>query len=75
MSASALDTQVSGNHYKGMAIQPAVFITKNNIGFLEGCVIKRMCRWKAKDGRKDLEKAIHEIQLLLELTNDEEPTA
>lgn len=63
---SALDIQVNGTHYKNMAIQPAEFITMNGIGFLEGCVIKRMCRWKNKDGVADLKKAIHEIQLLME---------
>lgn len=63
---SALDVQVGGGHYKDMAIQPAEFITRNKIGFLEGCVIKRVCRWRSKDGVKDLHKAIHELQLLIE---------
>jgi hypothetical protein len=63
---SPLDVQVNGTHYKNMVIQPAEFITVNNIGFLEGCVIKRMCRWQNKDGVADLKKAIHEIQLLME---------
>lgn len=63
----ALDRQVGGGHYKDMKIQPAEFITVNNIGFLEGCVIKRVCRWRKKDGLKDLEKAIHELQLLIQL--------
>jgi hypothetical protein len=69
---SALDVQEGGKHYKDMAIQPAEFITRNKIGFLEGCVIKRMCRWQAKDGFQDLRKAIHEIQLLMELSNERE---
>ena len=63
----ALDTQVAGNHYKDMAIQPAEFIHKNKIEFLPGCVIKRMCRWRNKDGVQDLHKAIHEIELMIEL--------
>lgn len=32
--------QVGGSHYKDMAIQPAEFIHKNKIGYIEGCVIK-----------------------------------
>ena len=64
---SALDRQESGDHYKDMVIQPAEFLHRNNIGFLEGCVIKRMCRWRKKDGLKDLRKAIHEIQLILDM--------
>ena len=63
----ALATQVGGAHYKDMEIQPVEFITKNGLGFLEGCVIKRVCRWKAKDGVQDLRKAIHEIELLIEM--------
>lgn len=65
--ASALDRQEGGSHYKDFAIQPAEFIHANKLAFLEGCVIKRMCRWRNKDGVKDLRKAIHEILLLIEL--------
>lgn len=64
---SALNTQVGGGHYKDFPIQPAEFSTKNKLGFLEGCVIKRMCRWRTKNGIEDLKKAIHEIELLIEL--------
>ena len=64
---SALDVQVGGGHYKDMPIQPIEFITRNKIGFIEGCVIKRMCRWRNKAGIEDLRKAIHEIQVLIEL--------
>ena len=64
---SALDVQVGGDHYKNFAIQPAVFIERNNIPFLDGCVIKRMCRHESKNGAEDLRKAIHEIELILEL--------
>lgn len=64
---SALNKQEGGGHYKDFTIQPVEFIERNNIGFLEGCVIKRMCRHDAKNGAEDLRKAIHEIELLLEL--------
>jgi hypothetical protein len=64
---SALDEQVSGNHYKNMVIQPVEFIHANNLGFLEGCIIKRICRWRNKDGIKDLEKIRHEVDLLIQL--------
>jgi hypothetical protein len=64
--ASALDTQIGGSHYK-MAIQPVEFIHKNGLGFLEGNVVKRVCRHRNKNGKEDLLKAIHELQLLIEL--------
>jgi len=64
---SAVEEQVGGDHYKQYKIQPVEFITRNGIPFLEGCVIKRMCRWGAKGTAQDLDKAIHEIQLIKEL--------
>ena len=65
-NAKPSDVQVAGSHYKNLVIQPAEFITRNRIGFLEGCIIKRVCRYEAKNGKEDLEKAIHELQLLIE---------
>jgi hypothetical protein len=66
---SALDVQVGGGHYKECKIQPVEFIEANDIKFLEGCVIKRCTRHDKPSGkgRQDIEKAIHELQLLLEL--------
>jgi hypothetical protein len=63
----ATETQVGGGHYKDYVIQPVDFITANNVPFLEGCVIKRMMRHKNKNGVEDLNKAIHEIELIKEL--------
>ena len=53
-----LDTQVGGNHYKNLAIQPVEYIFKNNIGYFEGCVIKYVTRWKSKGGVQDLDDDI-----------------
>ena len=67
VAAFATDGQIGGGHYKDYTIQPVDFITANNVPFLEGCVIKRMMRHKNKNGVEDLDKAIHEIQLIKEL--------
>lgn len=64
---SSLDQQVSGDHYKKMAIQPVEFIHANGIGYFEGNVIKYVARWRSKGGVADLEKAKHYIDLLIEL--------
>jgi hypothetical protein len=64
---SALDKQVSGNHYKDKGIQPIVYIHANNLGFCEGNVIKYVTRHKSKAGKDDILKAIHYLELLLEL--------
>lgn len=67
MSESALNVQIAGTHYRNFVIQPVEFITKNDLTFLEGCVIKRVCRHRAKNGKEDLLKAIHELQLIIEM--------
>lgn len=66
---SALGRQVGGTHYNSRSIQPVQFIEANAIPFLEGCVIKRLFRHAQPGGkgRQDIEKAIHELELLLEL--------
>lgn len=67
---SALDTQVGGSHYRdGGTIQPVQYIEANSLPFLEGSVVKRVTRHSRPTGkgRQDIEKAIHELQLLLEL--------
>ena len=63
----SLDEQVDGNHYKKMKIQPAYFINENRLEFAEGNAIKYICRHKSKGKSKDIEKAIHYAQLILEL--------
>lgn len=64
---SALNDQVSGDHYKDKIIQPVEYIYLNNIGYMEGNVIKYITRWKDKGGVNDLRKAKHYIELLIEL--------
>lgn len=68
----AIDRQEGGSHYKDMAIQPVQFIHANSIGYFEGCAIKYLSRWKAKNGLEDLRKAIHFIELLIELEQAKE---
>jgi hypothetical protein len=64
---NALDVQVDGGHYKNLPIQPVQYIHANKIPYLEGNVIKYVSRWRDKGGLKDLEKAKHYIDLLIEL--------
>jgi hypothetical protein len=55
--------QVGGSHYKNFHIQPYEFISKNNLSFFQGCVVKYVCRYLRKDRIKDLEKIIHYCEL------------
>ena len=46
---SALDRQVgSTQHYKDFKIQPIEFITANKLSFIQGNVIKYICRYNKK---------------------------
>jgi hypothetical protein len=69
---SALDTQVGGNHYKGT--QPVEFIHKNGLGYIVGCCIKYLCRYKLKGTPiQDLRKVRHYIDILIEMELAEVP--
>lgn len=61
-----LKTQIGGNHYSKLKIQPAEYIHKNQIGFIEGSVIKYVTRWRDKGGIEDLRKARHFIDMLID---------
>ena len=63
---SSYDTQVGGDHYKDMTIQPSEFINKNKMQFAEGNAIKYICRHQKKGGKQDLEKAKHYIDMIIE---------
>lgn len=63
----ATDRQIGGNHYKNFKIQPIEFITANKLNFIQGCVIKYICRYNKKNGNEDLNKIIHYCELLKEL--------
>lgn len=69
----ATDTQAGGDHYVEFDIQPVEFIHKNNVPFIEGCVIKYILRHRRKNGREDLLKAKHFIDILLELDYEDRP--
>jgi|TARA_R100000544_G_C2207063_1_gene49887 hypothetical protein len=66
MKIKASDRQVGGTHYKDMLVQPAEFINKNKLLFAEGNAIKYICRHKAKGELKDIEKAIHYLEMIIE---------
>jgi hypothetical protein len=58
------DRQVGGKHYKNFTIQPYEFISKNNLSFFQGCVVKYVCRYLSKGTAvQDLDKIIHYCEL------------
>lgn len=63
----AIDTQIGGSHYKDMAMQPIELITALRCSFIQGCIIKYISRYKAKNGAQDIKKCIHYAQLAIQL--------
>ena len=63
---STLDTQVGGDHYRKMKIQPIEFIVANELEFRVANIVKYVCRYKDKNGLQDLEKAQHYLDMLKE---------
>ena len=64
---SATDKQIGGNHYKSYSIQPIEFIVANKLSFIQGCIIKYICRFENKNGIEDLEKIKHYCDLQIQL--------
>lgn len=73
----ALGSQVQGDHYRKLAeYQPWVVMSKWMSpealkGYAIGTVCAYLCREDDKGGRADIEKAMHTLQLYLEITKDE----
>lgn len=65
--ARANEQQVGGAHYAVKAIQPWDFIIANDLGYLEGNIVKYVSRWKDKGGIEDLKKAQHYLSKLIEV--------
>lgn len=63
----SLSSQVGGDHYQRWAIQPIEFCGKNKLGFLEGNVVKYVCRHQDKSGVEDINKAIHYLEVIKDL--------
>jgi hypothetical protein len=61
--------QVGGAHYAVKAIQPWDYIVANNLGYLEGNIVKYVSRWKDKGGVEDLKKAQHYLKKLIEVSD------
>lgn len=77
-SGSALQVQVGGDHYKSQELQPyeikaRTFTSEELWGFCKGSVMDYLARDKS-DRREDIEKAIHHLQLYLELSKPEVKT-
>ena len=67
LNKTPLGIQVGGGHYKDLVIQPIEYCQKNQLNYCESNVIKYVTRHKHKNGKEDIKKAIHNLELLLEM--------
>ena len=70
---TANDMQIGGDHYMDKTIQPWDYIVSNDLGFLEGNIIKYITRWNYKGGVQDLRKAQHYLAKLIEVADGTDP--
>lgn len=66
----ALDVQIGGGHYKGMAIQPMEYSMKNGLDACQHTAIKYISRFRDKGGIEDLRKAKHVIDMLIQFEEE-----
>jgi hypothetical protein len=59
-------TQIGGDHYEKVTLQPIDYIFANDLGFAEGNIVKYVTRYKDKNGKEDLEKIIQYAEMLIE---------
>ena len=62
-----LNSQVGGSHYNEYTIQPIEYAMANNLDYCQANAIKYITRFRDKNGLEDLKKAIHNIEILIEL--------
>ena len=65
-------SQVDGEHYKSLPIQPMELSMANNLDALQHTAIKYIIRHKEKGGKRDLNAAIHCIEMLIDWTYGDE---
>ena len=62
---------VGPEYYRAGGIQTWDYCIAIGAGYLEGCIIKYVSRWRRKNGLDDLEKAMHYLQKLIEIEKAE----
>lgn len=66
-----INKQVGGDHYKKYPIQPVQYAMANDLNYCQANAIKYITRYKDKGGVEDLKKAIHNIEILIEIIEND----
>lgn len=64
--SNANDRQVAGLHYR-TEIQHWDYVVANDLNYFEGQATKYITRCRRKNGKQDIEKAIHFLEKYLEV--------
>lgn len=59
----AMTRMIGGSHYSTLAIQPTEFCQRNGLDFCIGSILKYLTRYRAKNGREDLLKSRHFVEI------------
>ena len=65
----SLKKQIAGNHYKNLGIEPIEYILANKLSYCCGNAVKYISRDK-DDRINDLKKAIHYLEMEIELVHN-----
>lgn len=65
-----MDTQIGGDHYKDLPIQPMEYSMMNGLDACQHTIIKYVTRFRDKGGLDDLRKAKHVIDMLITFEED-----
>jgi Protein of unknwon function (DUF3310) len=68
---SPLSNQIGGTHYKHYKIQPIEYAMANNLNYCQANAVKYITRYRDKNGIEDLRKAIHNLEILIELEQND----
>ena len=63
----SIPEQVGGNHYGKLKIDPNTYAMENELNFMQGQIIKYVTRYDLKNGLEDLKKAMHNLEILIEM--------
>lgn len=64
--SDSLNTQIGGDHYTKLKIQPMTYSMENGLDPLQHTIIKYVTRFRDKNGLEDLKKARHTLDMLIE---------
>ena len=66
MTSKVWDKQHGGSHYQKYKIQPSKLVVENELLYPEGWAIKYIIRHRDKNGKEDILKAIHFLEMIIE---------